>query len=260
MFIPKIINNIGLVNNLTKSTSLTNGLKCSPVLINSVQVRYRKAVSFRRYKQPDFRQKLLLAVCEPIFPRDHRPSSEKCFNLTELPPKPDHPYDVLLAKDLLDELKNSSIAIIFHQNQMNTNERRLLKNEYEHEGFALRYYNRDIVRIACTETRFKPLNDFAVDYHFTILFGNKIEKIPKLIRIAKKYPGVIPIAALLDQRRLLTIKQLETLPELINLDTQRAMLCHTLNVAQQGLLRSLNHHQTELSRLLKSHSSDESSQ
>src|SRR6218665_580201 len=112
-----------------------------------IQVRYRKAVYFRKYVQPDYRHKLLLATCEPIKAIDRRPTSEKCSRLTQRPPKPDHPYDVLLAKDMEKELDGSQLVCFFQQNQMTFYQRRSLKNEFEHEQLYLRYYNKDIGRI-----------------------------------------------------------------------------------------------------------------
>ena len=223
------------------------------VLLNWSQVRYRKAVWFRKYKQPDFRQKLLLSVCEPVKAIDRRPPSERCYNLSQRPPRTDHPYDVLLAKDMTAELEASSLVAFFHQNQMTTIDRRLVKNEYEHEGMFLRYYNRDIARLCLENTKYAPLMHFATQYNFTVLFAPTTDKITKIIRIAKKYPDILLIGGLVDKRRLLTVKQLEAVANMANLDTQRAMLCHTLNVAQQGLLQNLSHHTSQLSQLLNSH-------
>lgn len=226
-------------------------------MLNWSQLRFRKAVYFRKYHQPCFRQKVLLAVCEPVFATDKRVPAEKCFNLTPLPPKPDHPYDVLLAKDMVAETDASSLVCFFHQNQMTNPDKRLVKNEFEHEGMYLRYYNRDIARLAWSGTRFEKLLHFATGYQFTVLFAPTTEKINKIIRISKKYPEILLLGGLVDKRRLVTLKQLENMSKMADLDMQRAMLCHTLTVSQQGLLQSLNHHSSQLTQLLKTHSNPE---
>lgn len=268
MLVQNLILNSGL-NCLVKPLAISNGkllcvvfvvfsclilaLFCPLVLLNWSQVRYRKAIYFRKYHQPDFRQKLLLAACEPVYAIDRRPESEKCFNLTPHPPKPDHPYDILLAKDMTAELESSALVCFFHQNQMSSIDRRLVMNEFTKEGMTLRYYNRDIARLACANTRYAPLLHFAVGLNFTVLFAPTTEKILKIKRIAKKYSEILLLGAMVDRRRLLTVEQLDELALMGDLDTQRAMLTHTLTVSQQGLLQSLNHHSSTLSRLLKTH-------
>lgn len=223
-------------------------------------MRYRKQIFIRKYKQPTYEKKLLFAVCEPVKPQDRRPMAEKCFNLTPYPPKPDHPYDVLLAKDMTDELANSGLVCLFHQNEITTPEKKLLSNAYQHEGMAMRYYNKDIVRICVEGTKYAPILNLATQYFFTVLFAPDISKIPKIIRLAKKYPQVALMGGMVDGRRLLTLKQLEELAKMPDLDTQRAILCHTLNTAQQGLLQSLNHHSSQLSQLLSTHANPPSDQ
>lgn len=140
---------------------------------------------------------------------------------------------------------------------MTNPDKRLVKNEFEHEGMYLRYYNRDIARLAWSGTRFEKLLHFATGYQFTVLFAPTTEKINKIIRISKKYPEILLLGGLVDKRRLVTLKQLENMSKMADLDMQRAMLCHTLTVSQQGLLQSLNHHSSQLTQLLKTHSNPE---
>ncbi|OTF70344.1 hypothetical protein BLA29_002686 [Euroglyphus maynei] len=222
------------------------------VLLNCSQVRYRRSVAFREYRQPHFKQKLLLSLCEPVFPRSTLPTSEKCGHLRQQPPVPDHPYDVLLAADMTEELKQSKLVCLFHQNQMSSPDQRLLSNEFEHQGMLLRYYNRDIARICLQDTPYHPMLHFAIGYPFTILFVSNLEKIDRIFKILRKYPQVILLGALVEHRRLITNDQLKELAKLGDIDQQRAILCNTLMIGQQQMISTLTHHTNQLGQLINS--------
>lgn len=191
-------------------------------------------------------------------PINRQPDSEKCFNLKPLPPIPDHPYDVLLARDFQQELESSQICCLLHQNMINVKDRRLVKNAFEHEGFMLRFYNRDIARIAMAGTKYASLLHFAVGYYFVVLMAPDLSKINKINQILRPYPELILLGALIDRRRLVTVAELKKMAKSSNsIDDQRAMLLHTLGVSlQQSLLNTLNHHTSQTSRLLTQHSQD----
>lgn len=222
------------------------------VLLNWSQVRYRRAVAFREYRQPHFKQKLLLAVCEPVFPRSTIPLEEKCGHLRPPPPRSDHPYDILLAADMAQELKQSKLLCLFHQNQFSRSDRKLLSNEFEHEGMLLRYYNRDIARICLQNTPYQLLLHFAIGYPFTVLFAPNLEKIDKIFKISRKYPQAILMCALVEHRRLITNDQLQELAKLGDIDQQRAILCNTLMIGQQQMISTLTHHTSQLKQLINS--------
>nr|XP_027202537.1 39S ribosomal protein L10, mitochondrial-like [Dermatophagoides pteronyssinus] len=247
---------IKLLNNCCLNEILANnGRRQGQVLMNWSQLRYRRSVAFREYRQPHFKQKLLLSICEPVFARQTQlPTSEKCGNLREKPLVVDHPYDQLLAADMSEELKQSKLVCLFHQNQMTRPDKRLLSNEFEHEGMFLRYYNRDIARICLQNTPYQPLLHFAIGYPFTILFAPNLEKIDQIFKIIRKYPQVILLGSLVEHRRLITNNQLKELAQLgNNLDQQRSILSNTLMLGQQQFISTLTHHSSQLKQLLNSH-------
>lgn len=211
-------------------------------ITSCLQVRFRRQPELRDYREPHYRQKLLLASCEPVFSRTKRLPSEKCGDL-----KPNrtetnhHPYDVLLSKDLSEELETSQLVCWFHQNQMSKQYRKLLANEFEHQGLKIRFYNRDILNLATENNHLESLRRFAVGYHFTILFAPDLTKVEKIIKISKKYPQICLIGAMVDKRRFLTVKQLQNLALLGDLDHQRSLLCSSiLNSCSQALISDLN--------------------
>lgn len=189
-------------------------------------------------------------------PIDRRPDSEKCFNLRPPPPKPDHPYDVLLARDFQQELESSQVCCLLHQNLMNIKDRRLARNAFEHQGLMLRFYNRDIARIALADTKYAPLLHFAVGYYFVVLMAPDLSKLGKINQLLRPYPELIMLGALLERRRLVTVAEFGQLAKSsADIGQQRAMLVHTLGASlQQGLLNTLSHHTSQMSRLLTQHS------
>lgn len=199
----------------------------------------------------------MLALTQPVVAPDRRTPAQKCGLNRVVVEKTHHPYDVLLAKDMSEEIEANSLMCLYHQNQMTRIDLRLMKNEFEHQNLYLRYYNKDIAEICLKNTKYEPLLRFAIGDNFTVLFGNDLAKIGQIIRISKKYPQAILMAAMVDQRRLITVKQLESIAKSTDIQLERAKLCATLSAPSQSLLSSLNRHTTELSRLLGSHSSQE---
>lgn len=194
-------------------------------------------------------------------PVDRRPDAERCYNLTPKPPKPDHPYDILLARDMKQELESSQLCCFFHQNPMGSQERRLVKNAFQHEGMMLRYYNRDIARIAMANTKYAPLLHFAVGYHYVVLFAPDLTKISKIKQVLKPYSELIPLGALIDNRRLVTVAELDVLAKTsTDIGIHLAMLSQTLVTAQQRLVGTLQQQSSQLSRLLEQHSQDKDAQ
>lgn len=193
----------------------------------------------------------MLALCEPVKNPVKLLPSETCSFNTKKNVKTHHPYDLILAKDMTDEIESHSIVCLYHQNRMQNRERRLVRNEFENSEMLLRQYNKDVAEICLKNTRFEPLLKFSVGYHFTISFANDINKISKIINITKKYPQMFLLCAMIDKRRVVTVEQLNWINNCVDLNTQRAMLYSTLSAGTQALLNTLNRHQSDLTRTLQ---------
>ena len=183
----------------------------------------------------------MLAVCEPVFPRDKRQESEKCYNLSPKQEKEIHPYDKLLAEDMKLELSSSRMICFFHTNIMTNREKKECSNHFQHEDMYLRYYNEDVAQLALNGTKYQNAlhlcrtSDWVtLKKDVTLLFSAE-PQVSKLLKVTKKCPQLILMAAIIDDR-FLSVDDLKDYNRLPNLATLRAQLSHTLSMATQSIV------------------------
>ncbi len=200
---------------------------------NWYQIRYRKQIYFRKYREPNFVRKQMLAICEPIMAKDKRPHSERCINLLPKAERQIHPYDKLLAEDMKQELRSSRMICFFHQNVMTIIEKRETRNLFQKEDMFLRYYNPDIAQMAMNGTKYESALHLAKLPNFTILFSAE-PQVSKLLKLNKKCPQLILLAAIIDDR-FLSVEDIKAYSRLPDLQTMRSELSHTLSLAAKSL-------------------------
>lgn len=228
--------------------------------MNAVSVRHKKQVNPRRHVEPDFRRKLMLAICEPIVPRDKRQTSEKCYNLKLKQERPIHPYDELLAQDLKQELLSSRMICFFHTNVMTKREKREASNQFQHEDLYLRFYNEDVAQLAMSGTKYSSalhlcrIDDWFVQRDVTMLFGAE-PQVNKVLRITRKIPQLILIAAIVDDR-FLSVEDFKQYSRLPDLQALRAQVSHTLSLAAQSVVANTSHPVRSLTQSLDLYGND----
>ena len=207
---------------------------------NVLQVRYRKAIYPRKYVEPDFVRKQMLAVCEPVFPRDKRQPSLNCYNLGLKYEREIHPFDKLLAEDMKRELSSSRMICFLHTNVLTNREKKEFSNLFEHQNMYLRYYNEDVAQLAMAGTKYQSAlhlchtSDWVVQQKdVTILFSGE-PQVTKLLKLMKKCPQLILLAAIIDDR-FLSVDHIKDYNRLPDLQTLRTQLSYTLSLATKSI-------------------------
>ena len=225
-----------------------------------MSVRYRKQIYPRRHVEPDFTRKLMLAICEPVMARDKRQTSDKCFNLQKRTERKIHPYDKLLAEDMKQELRSSRMICFFHTNVTSNRDRFEARNKFQHEDLYLRFYNEDVAQLAMSGTKYESalhlcrINDWYTQRHVTILFSTE-PQVNKVLKITKKIPQLILMAAIIDDR-FLSVDDMKEYGRLPDLQTLRAQVCHTLSLAAQSLVGNTSHPVRALAQSLDLYKND----
>ena len=211
-------------------------------MVNVLQVRYRKAIYPRKYVEPDFVRKQMLAVCEPIFPSDKRQPSDTCYNLVPKPQREIHPYDRLLAEDMKQELSSSRMICFFHANVMTNREKKQFSNLFQHEDMYLRYYNQDVAQLAMEGTKYHSAyhlchrqQDWVVSQRDNSYLFSSEPQVTKLLKLTKKCPQLILMAAIIDDR-FLSVDELKNYSRLPDLQTLRTQLSYTLSLATKSIV------------------------
>ena len=212
-----------------------------------------------KFNQPTFDQKVLLAACEPVLERDRRPSWDQC-KLPEfkesMTQKDSHPYEVILAKELQDEITNSDFIAFYHKNSILGEAEKKIKNTLTKKGFLYRHKNRRIYKLATETTKFSSLTNFLYEVPNTVLVmsdkssGRQInQRAKELLTIDKKMFGYVLMFAFAEDR-ILRKDELIELSQIPSLDHVRGQVCSTLNHALSTISHNLSHHQTMLSMSL----------
>ena len=183
----------------------------------------------------------MLAVCEPIFSADKRQPSDTCFNLRAKPDREIHPYDKLLAEDMKRELSFSKMICFFHTNVLTNREKKEFRNVFQREDMLLRYYNEDVAQLAMAGTKHesalhlcRTLNWTVLQKDVTILFSSE-PQVSKLLKLTKKCPQLILMAAIIDDR-FLSVEDLKNYNRLPDLETLRTQLSYTLSMATKSIV------------------------
>ena len=208
-----------------------------------------------KYREPSYDRKLLLAACEPVIPRDRRPSWDRC-KLPEFEAKKQegqqrvHPYEVILSKELRQEMQDSHLIAVYHMNSMTDEAYKKVKNALQHQDLWMKGLNRRVYRDAIRDTKFSSLEPLLCSVGYTVLVIAKGDaNVQTLLTADKKMPGFIFMFAFLHDR-LLYKEQLLAVNERGSLQNVRAQLAGTLNHALASLSAHITHPTSLLSLTL----------
>lgn len=156
----------------------------------------------RKYREPDYDKKLLLAVCQPQKIMDTRPQWDRCSKLNMVTEKFIHPYEKLLANDLIDDLETSRMAIFLHRNTLNTDDHITYKNILFKNDFLFRIYNNSTAHYAFKGTKYEHLIPLHVSGNALIIEkpgreSNEL-RISQLLGLLRKMHSLIPMYGIVD--------------------------------------------------------------
>ena len=209
----------------------------------------------RGYKEPSYDRKLLLAACEPIIPRDLRPSWDRCGRpafeaMLKEKKMTRNPREDLLAGILKRDMLEGTLVAFFHVNSVLLEDYTAIKNSLQHKNLWMKKFNRNIYESAIRDTKFASMRSVLCDQPNTVMvIGKGDEDLKTLIRMEKKMPGFLLMCAFVEDR-ILRKDEMITYSQIGSLADVRAQLSATLNHALASLPSHITHPATLLSLTL----------
>lgn len=217
------------------------------------QVRWRR-IQTRKYKEPDFEKKLMLALSEPMYKLDRRPTYDRCtgiklrLNLDKW--SDPHPWERIIANDLKEELNSAQLIAVFHQNAIKQVDQRAVRNMLFKKGFIFRHCNRMIYYLATHGTKFGALTPLLAEVQNNVVVTSRKANVAELLQLDKKMAEYTLLYAVVHDR-LLRKDELVAVSKMPSLDQLRADLCGTLDMPAHMLAGNIGHHLTALSTNLE---------
>lgn len=221
-------------------------------LINSV--RYVKSkISVKKYREPDYDKKLLLAACEPIKKRDTRPTWEKCRgprvykSVLECEP---HPYDVIIGEELKAKLEPAKFILFYHRNNLLRDDAIMNKNTLVSAGFSYEDHNRMVYRVATENTKFSCLLPILTKVSSNMIAISNEINFKKFLEADKKLNNCFLLFAYVYDK-LVSRVELMKLTRMPGLKEKQGEVLSTLSSPGSTLASSLNYQLSLLSNGLE---------
>lgn len=171
-----------------------------------------------------------------------------------------HPLEIILAKELKEEMTSSRFIAFFHRNTMSRESEKLCRNNITKKGFRYRHYNRLVYKLATQDTTFSNISDMLFTIPNTIIVMDADEDrqvntaARDLLMQDKKMPGFVLMFAFAEDR-FLRKDEIVSLSQMSSIDSDRGKLVSTLSHTSASLSSVLCHHQAMLSLSLQELSS-----
>lgn len=223
-------------------------------MISTTEKCFRGKINIQKPRAPHYDRALFNAVTQPLVPR---PSlTQECYQkrlekqFTGEVEKQINPYEVIIAKEVINWLNHSKLVAVFHINSIKSDDMFNIKVAFHKENMHLRAYGKGIMEKAMIGNQYEAMLPLFSAKN-CIVFSEE-PKIDKLLKIIKKTPQLILLAGVVENR-LLSKNELVNLSKLPNLTTARSQFVGVLNSVGSGLVSNLQAHQVNLCTLLDMH-------
>lgn len=216
-------------------------------LLLTCHKRFNTREAIHRYVEPPKFKKHMLAACEPYFKRDYTPNEQKCKPSNRKVDKL-HPLEVILSKELVQDIEESDFILIFQYNYTPFQSERVYKNTIIHSGGKFHSLNNDIYKEAFRILNLDQKAINLLEFCRHGLVTGKLENLTKCVTVFKKMPHLVLLCTLLE-RQLLTVDKINKICAYPTLDQSRANLVGILETPAINLAQYLNQHKEELSKL-----------
>jgi len=223
-------------------------------MISTTEKCFRGKINIQRPRAPHYDRALFNAVTQPIVPLPtitqscyQRRLERQFVGETE---KEVNPYEVIIAKEVVNWFNQSKLVAIFHVNSISSDDMFKVRVAFHKENMHVRAYGKGIIKKAMKGNQYEALMPLFNSKNL-IVFSEEA-KIGQLLKIVKKTPQLILLAGVVENR-LLSKNELVDLSKLPNITTARAQFVGVLNSVGAGLLGNLQSHQTNLCSLLDLH-------
>lgn len=215
-------------------------------------VRYRAKINIQRPKAPCYEKARLIAATRPILPP--KPYNQVCIEdqirRKNRVQKLDHPYEVIIAKEVRNWMDQSKMIGIFHVNPINAEDHFNARVAFHKQGMTLKEYGRRIIKLAINDSKYEAILPL-FDTRTALVFSPEL-KIAQMFKICKKVPQLIFLAGIAEDRYL-SKNEFENLATMSNIQNVRAQFAAILDGAAGKIVSDLQAHQMQLCSLLDIH-------
>ncbi|KAI1297125.1 39S ribosomal protein L10, mitochondrial [Halotydeus destructor] len=216
------------------------------------QVRWSSKPYIRKFKQPHFDKKLILAASEPIKAIDRRSTWEKCtlYKVDEAMNRPIHPYEEILAREFQDLMMSSRFVAVYQENSITSEDKRLTKNMLQKKNYTIKHFNRNVYKAGLKDTKYSSIMSTFLEFNKTVIVACPEPEVAQLLAMDKKMFQYVLLFGIVDGQ-VLRKDQLIEYSQLASLDAMRSSLCFTLESAARSVSDNINHHLVSLSSNLE---------
>lgn len=198
----------------------------------------------------------MLAVTKPVYPKttavDLCRKQREEQQIAKLNPEQPHPYKQVLARYTFNKFDNAEMILLCHTNSLTQLEFFNFKVELHRKYIKSSNpftYNREILRMALTNTRFEPMLPVLCDSVHSCLVFSKQWNVADVLKITKRTPKILVLCGVLGDR-FLQRSELEHVATLPDKETILAQFAATLDSVGNQLVNNLQSHQSNLCQLL----------
>ncbi|CAG9766065.1 unnamed protein product [Ceutorhynchus assimilis] len=210
--------------------------------------RFRGKINIQRPRPPHFEKAKYLALTKPWYlPKNFgKTNVELCSKSETLLYKKQEERNIfqeIIAQELNRWFTTSKLIAFCHYNSMSKEQEFDAYLQFKNAKMHFKQYGKKTLELAVKGTPYETVLDFYISRNLTI-FSPEPE-IKKLLRVLKKFPQLVLMAGIYENR-LLSKDELLHYSTIPNLQMAQAGLVQTLNSASVQLVSNLNSHQTTL--------------
>ncbi|KAF7287160.1 mitochondrial ribosomal protein L10 [Rhynchophorus ferrugineus] len=205
--------------------------------------RFRGKINIQRPRAPHFERAKYLALTKPWFLSQKGKDICEKLNTKKKAEQEFNPFQNIIAHELYKSLNTSKLVTFCHYNPMTKEDEFNAYVMLHKEGMHFKKVGKETVSLAVKGTHYETILDFYIS-HNMIIFSPE-PKIKKLLKILRKFPQLIPLAAIYENK-LISKDELIYYSEIPDLQAAQALFVQTLNNVGSHLLSNLNSHQTTL--------------
>jgi len=216
--------------------------------------RFRGKINIQRPRPPHYQRALFNAVTTPIYEKIPMTvqcrAREEAFLTREKREAESHPYQKILARELLECFERSNMTLVCHKNPIKAYDMFKFRVLLHKKEIQCKVYGKKIVKEALSNTKYETLLPL-FNVSNCILFASE-PKVNDVLKLLRKAPQIILLGGIVDNQ-LLSKNELVSYSQLPNLAIVQAQFAANLHLAGGSILNKLQAHQSNLCYLLDAH-------
>ncbi|XP_051158422.1 39S ribosomal protein L10, mitochondrial isoform X2 [Leptopilina boulardi] len=211
------------------------------------QIRFRSKINIQRPKPFHHERGKVMELLTPIYanPNKGKKLWEVCISAQKKDVKKyvAHPYEMIIAREILNWFNNSKMIGIFHMNSIKAEDNFNFQVRLKKHNMYTKNYGYTLMKLALTDTIYEPVLKLFLT-RSALVFSPDVN-VQALVQTAKKTPELTLLAGILNDKLLHRNEFLEY--GKMDLTSARVGLVSVLqNAGGNNLNRQLTHHQSTL--------------